>query len=541
MLTGAAGEDGLSAYQLYLQEYANKNNGSTDGALSLEDWLLSLKGETGTSGESYWESNSQGLAYYLKDDGTFAVGVGQAILLSNIVVPESYLGITVTQVIEEGFAGCKYLKNITLPNTIETISDNAFANCTSLESVTIGDTVLTNNNVITFNGEFSSLPIDTEINFGKTVFLNTFMTVNIEDSSDSDTLTNIVIKNAGDDVDSISISAALNSVTDIGIAEISIDLTDRNNYSGIIDLGTYGLFKEINISTYVDESVSAKIEHASGVAITADEYNFAHENGSYPVLVFSLLLDEITQSGEIPTFVALERTAQYDWDKLPYNMKMMPFATEYDASVSTAFHHLRQGIAEYINELYTLNPKSKFNLYIVDNYLELILQYFVANNIPESNYTVTLLSDGNGTAGILSSTFASEDTDSGYQVATQKYDEMKANWQQIKEYFWDSGEYSNDELYNLVKYVNYSNSTQYSLLDRYAYILAREEDNVVWWVNRFREAENLAAINNTFATEIRGYVTEYNTNSLLTALTDEELNNFVALYKFNDEMFKEAE
>ena len=48
--SGGEAKDGLSAYQLYLQEYADKNNGSTDGALSLEDWLLSLKGEDGLTG-----------------------------------------------------------------------------------------------------------------------------------------------------------------------------------------------------------------------------------------------------------------------------------------------------------------------------------------------------------------------------------------------------------------------------------------------------------------------------------------------------------
>lgn len=41
----------------------------------------------------------------------------------------------------EAFSGCKYLTNVSLPNTLTTISENAFYNCTSLESINIPDSV----------------------------------------------------------------------------------------------------------------------------------------------------------------------------------------------------------------------------------------------------------------------------------------------------------------------------------------------------------------------------------------------------------------
>ncbi len=46
-----------------------------------------------------------------------------------------------TLVPENAFSNCKYLKSVTLPDTIETIGENAFYNCTSLESISIPDSV----------------------------------------------------------------------------------------------------------------------------------------------------------------------------------------------------------------------------------------------------------------------------------------------------------------------------------------------------------------------------------------------------------------
>ena len=537
---GSNGTNGLSAYEIYLQEYAEAHNGSTDGALTQEAWIESLKGENGTD---FWELNPQGLAFYPKDDGTFAVGVGYAKLLTEITVPAEYQGRAVTSVIEDGFYDCDEIETVILPNTITSIDSKAFADCDALLSVTVGDIVYSSDSVISFNEYTAFIGNDVQGNIalGEDVFQNTFMSVVIEDSSDNDTTVSISITNIRGGVTSLYIKAALNSSTDIGKAEFTIPLSNKPNYTGELDLGTYGLFKDVELIFYAGDAVYAEIDNAVEIGVSADEYNIAHLNATYPVLVFSLMLDEITQGGTLPTFVALERTAQYNWEELPYNMQMMPFATIYDASQTTAFHHLRAGIADYILELYTLNPNSKFNLYIVDNYLELILQYFVANKIPESSYSVIMLSDGSGTAGILSSTFASENTAEGYQSVTDKYSNMAANWADIKNYFWEAGEYSNTALAEHVEYVNTSNSSEYSLLNRYAYILAKEEENVSWWVNRLRTAENLSAINTTFAEEIRACTTEYYTNNLLAALTEDEKTAFLTLYQFNDEMFSIAE
>ena len=55
---------------------------------------------------------------------------------------EKYVVREGTEVICDGaFSGCKYLKSITIPNSVKSIGDEAFSGCTSLQSVTIPNSV----------------------------------------------------------------------------------------------------------------------------------------------------------------------------------------------------------------------------------------------------------------------------------------------------------------------------------------------------------------------------------------------------------------
>ena len=89
----------------------------------------------GSNGSS--DENPQGLAFYLKDDGTYAVEIGYAKYLSKIEIPATYKGKPVTEVgkFSDGTTLNTILKEITIPDSVTSIGDMAFSNCTSLTSI----------------------------------------------------------------------------------------------------------------------------------------------------------------------------------------------------------------------------------------------------------------------------------------------------------------------------------------------------------------------------------------------------------------------
>lgn len=517
---GAQGSDGLSAYEIY------KKYTIDDPILSEEEWLESLKGADGENGDGFWQANPQGLAFYPQDDGTFAVAAGQSILLSEIVVPATYLGKNVTAILDNGFADCKNLKKIVIPETVTVIPENAFKNCVKLSKLFVGEQEVVG--FFVFNDRYTSA-ID-GLTVSDYAFANTgFMSLNIADSNDNDTNVVLTVKNALPNISKIKITSALNSSTDIKF-ENTVSLDGSETYE--LDFGTYGLFKDIDIELYEGTKPSASVLNAGGVAVTADEYNFAPLTASYPVLVFTLMLNEITANGSIPTFICMDRYNQYDWNNLPYNCQIMPFASAWETTSTHAFHPLRNRLAKYIAELYSLNKNSKFNLYVGDNYCEVILEMFVANRIPESNWSATLLSDGARTAWLLSETYKVENPQA-------RYDEMRDNFNDVKSYVYKTGRFDPAELVSLIKYPGVG---VYQILECYAYVMAKENSNISWIVNRLRANENLNAIKDAaFVTEILNNVKQVYTNNLLAALTEEQAENFKKLYKFNSDMFTVAE
>ena len=121
------------------------------------------KGDKGDKGDSATatDENPLGLAFFLKDDGTYIVEIGNAKYLSKIEIPATYNGKAVTEVgdfssnkvkeiiIDRGiksigddaFFWCTSLTSVAIPDSVTSIGDSAFADCTSLTSVTIPDSV----------------------------------------------------------------------------------------------------------------------------------------------------------------------------------------------------------------------------------------------------------------------------------------------------------------------------------------------------------------------------------------------------------------
>ena len=85
--------------------------------------------------------NPQGLDFYLKDDGTYAVAVGNAKYLSKIVIPSTYLGKAVTEIAYDGFKSCQNLTEVVISDSVTSIGEWAFLGCSRLSKVTIPDSV----------------------------------------------------------------------------------------------------------------------------------------------------------------------------------------------------------------------------------------------------------------------------------------------------------------------------------------------------------------------------------------------------------------
>ena len=149
---GEDGVDGKSAYELYKQAHPEYTG-------TLEDWLNSLKGETGRgivkteiSGTNWIIYYTDGttethdlsgvaipadeiLIYSLQSDGTYSVKAGKDIAgHPEVIIPATHNGITVTLIEEHAFDGCTTLEKVVIPDTITKIGAYAFNGCTNLNS-----------------------------------------------------------------------------------------------------------------------------------------------------------------------------------------------------------------------------------------------------------------------------------------------------------------------------------------------------------------------------------------------------------------------
>ena len=71
-------------------------------------------------------------------DGYVVVGIG-SFNERDLVIPDTYKGLPVTEIGREAFEGSETLKNVIIPDSVEKIGVGAFANCRSLTHVTFGN------------------------------------------------------------------------------------------------------------------------------------------------------------------------------------------------------------------------------------------------------------------------------------------------------------------------------------------------------------------------------------------------------------------
>ena len=89
-------------------------------------------------------AGAESLQYALSADqkAYHVVGVGTE-QNKNLVIPASYRDLPVTEIADEAFFGCTWLKSVVIPSSVTKIGEDAFSGCTSLQSVVIPTEVTT--------------------------------------------------------------------------------------------------------------------------------------------------------------------------------------------------------------------------------------------------------------------------------------------------------------------------------------------------------------------------------------------------------------
>ncbi len=124
------GENGKSAYEIYIEYHPEYTGDEQQWIEDLVNGNLSQK-----------EEGTDGLVYYPLPDGTYAVGGGTTMYLTEIVIPSTYNGKSVTVIAKNAFENFTNLENITIPDTITSIDEMAFNNCKNLKYLIIPESV----------------------------------------------------------------------------------------------------------------------------------------------------------------------------------------------------------------------------------------------------------------------------------------------------------------------------------------------------------------------------------------------------------------
>lgn len=131
-------------------------------------------------------------------------------------------------------------------------------------------------------------------------------------------------------------------------------------------------------------------------------YNLAYMNATLPVAMFSSQMCLSTATSEVtdPTFVYLERTQTYDWDKLPANVHK--FGTLEDLSKYNFGADISKAM-DFVLELAEMDKNSTFTVNVTDNYVNLITAFMECNGIDSTRYNARIWTDGVGTYSLMQS------------------------------------------------------------------------------------------------------------------------------------------
>lgn len=308
---------------------------------------------------------------------------------------------------------------------------------------------------------------------------------------------------------------------------VTRNVTDSTSLASIdaagmaLNVGTYGPFTAKVEYLRGDHVVGTTVQE---FGVTASEYNLAPLSATFPVVLYSISYWDYTTSStgaSVPSIVMLDRPSAFNWDALPSGMYAMPFMTTEAIKSSSNY----TAFADYVKELKRLKPDSKFNLFINDITCSLIHSIIYANQIPQDNYKIYLLSDGTATYNFMNEAFNAEGVDPAAKEA-----QLEQSWLAAKDSAYRTGKASSD----------YGWHAHWDSM----YAVLKCEPNTEWWMTRtnlFQSADD-NAFANTIATDPG--VKKKNVANMLTAPQqrgDSTVAAFKALYNFNDGYFAAAE
>ena len=309
-----------------------------------------------------------------------------------------------------------------------------------------------------------------------------------------------------------------------------------------------GGFFEFDFTTYGKFSVSVKFYKGSDfvkagdtmtMGITADEYNIAPVSASLPVAFFSLSLwgegsiRYDANGNVIPTIMLMERPNAWNWDNLPEGVYPLPYLSKEEVAyqppdftaASNQFRAHSAALNAYVADLYEMSPHATFNLYLVDYYLGLIQSVIYANKIPQSQYTITVLSDGSFSYSRFSGVYGGSAPQNTHAALIDEWNAAKA------------------EAYSTGKVrAGYSlgdpNGSLYAAVD--------SEPNAQWWLARpaLLESKGDGGAFGKNIAQKDPQVISVNIAQKLKGLQAEgevAINEFKSLYNFSDAYFSEAE
>ena len=121
------------------------------------------------------------LDFYPKPDGTYAVSIGNARYLDEIVIPKKHNGKAVTDIAQGGFQSAPNLESVVIPDTVTTIGPSAFSSCEKLTTITIPDSVTKiDNTAFASCTKLADISIPNSVTtIGDTVFYNCYSLTSI--------------------------------------------------------------------------------------------------------------------------------------------------------------------------------------------------------------------------------------------------------------------------------------------------------------------------------------------------------------------------